>query len=208
MVKRFEILLLTFFVILILTKPGWAEEPIHQGLLRDGFALISIDGKVNGPEGDEWFFKLDSDVIDDKTVAKKGTSLQLLPSATLQRIIDDMKIRSTGDYCLWGRVTKYKGKNFIFPIYFLPLSKIEQPQSETSQAPQEPTPQEQKPLETTIIEKNKPEPNINEPNDILAIPQEIIEKLKTRRLELAKLQDTELIVQPGYGSEAFAETSR
>ncbi len=200
MVKRFGILLLTFFVTIILTEPGRAEELPRQGLLRDGFALSSIDGRINNPDGNEWFFELDSDVIDDKVAAKKGTSLQLLPSATLQRIIDDAKIRHADNYCLWGRVTKYKGKNFIFPIYFLPLSKIEPLKPET---PREPNTQEQKPLETMVSEKDNSEPNINEPNDILAIPQEVIEKIKARQakqLEPARLQDTEPIAQPGYGT--------
>lgn len=192
MFKRPAILLL-IFVILILTELSRAEELPRQGLLRDGFALSGVDGRINGRIGEGWFFELDSDVVDDKTVAKKGTNLQLLPSATLQRALNDMKIRHADNYCLWGRVTKYKGKNFIFPIYFLPLSKIEPSKPET---PQEPNTQEQKPLETMVSEKDDSEPNINEPNDALAIPQEVIEKLKTRRLELTKLQDTEPIAHP------------
>lgn len=193
MVKKLGLLLLTFFVIIILSEPGRAEKPPREGLLRDGFALSGVEGRINGRIGEGWFFELDSDVIDDKVIAKKGTSLQLLPSSTLQRALDDMKIRHADNYCLWGRVTKYKGENFIFPIYFLPLSKIEQPKSET---PQEPNTQEQKPLEKMASEKDDSEPNINEPNDILSIPQEVIEKLKTRRLELTKLQDTEPIAHP------------
>jgi hypothetical protein len=201
MVKRPTILFLTIFMIFIptclgqaetgKTEPERAEVPTRQGLLRDGFAFSGIDGKVSSPDGDEWFFELDLDVVDDRIVVKEGTSLQLLPSATLQRIIDDMKIRSADEYRLWGTVTKYEGKNFIFPIYFLPLSKIEKPQ-------------EQKPIETPDVNKensdfdklpsglghrvedSRAEPNINEPNDILAVPQEIIEKLKTRRIELTK----------------------
>jgi len=211
MAKRLAILFLMFFVIFILTclglaeprrtKKGNGEAPARQDLLRDGFALSGIDGKVSNTDGDEsrpstdeleeWFFELDSDVTDHRTVVKKGTSLQLLPSATLQRITDDMEIRSAANYCLWGRVTKYKGKNFIFPIYFLPLSKIEQPQTETPRTPEEPNQQERKQPETTNMEKDDWEPNINDPNDILAVPQEIIDKLKTRRLELAKWQDTD-----------------
>jgi len=235
MVKRPAILFLMIFIILIstclgLAEPGWAESghgqgPTRQGLLRDGFALSGIDGKVSstgfqpvntakpvpseveGMAVPQWFFELDLDVVDDRVVVRKGTSLQLLPSATLQRIINNMQIRPVGDYRLWGRITKYKGKNFIFPIYFLPLSKIKQPQSEIQQ---EPNTQEQKPPDTTVIEKDDSDfgelgragPNINDPNDILAVPQEVIEKLRARRLEPAKLPDdytgreTEPIVQP------------
>jgi hypothetical protein len=201
MVKRLGILLLTIFVILILTVTGRTEEMPREGLLRDGFAINGVDGRINGRIGEGWFFELDSDVIDDKIVAKKGTNIQILPSATLQRILDDMKIRHSDNYCIWGRATKYKGKNFIFPIYFLPLSKIEKPKPETPQAPPEPNAQEQEP-------PGIPEPNINEPNDILAIPQEIIEKIKTKRLELTKLQDTDAAILDQASVEKLNRTHR
>ncbi len=212
MAKRLAILFLTIFAILVPTEMGCAKELIRQGLLRDGFVLGGVDGSVSGSDGDGWFFKLDSDVNDQRALASKGTGLQLLPSVTLEKITADLRKRSSATYQLWGRVTKYKGKNFIFPIYFLPLSKIEQPQSEAPQEHQESKSQEQKPLETTVIEKDDSEPNINEPNDILAIPQEVMEKLKTRRLEPAKLPDddtgreTEPIVQPQPTAKKASQT--
>ena len=64
---------------------------------------------------------------------------------------------------LWARVTRYRGKNFLFPIYFLAVSKIERPQPQPSQ-------------------KQDMRSTINDPNDELAIPQELIKKLQTRKV--------------------------
>ncbi len=178
-------------------------------LLRDGFVLRGIDGRLTpavlpllprlrsktvgaapdgpapirgresgyGPQlnryGSRWFFELGSDVSDYRVRARAGTRLELLPSATLEKMAADVNERSVR---LWGRVTRYKGQNFIFPMYFLPLSKTAKPQSQTPKALQKPQQQE-----------DRRQPAINEPNDILEIPQEIIEKLKTRKADRLKV---------------------
>jgi hypothetical protein len=85
---------------------------------------------------------------------------------TLEKLAADMEKRPNTDYRLWARVTKYRNENFIFPIYFLPLSKPEQP----------------KPTEPNEPQPQQPELTINEPNDELAIPEEIIARLSTRKI--------------------------
>ena len=171
----------------------------RKTLLRDGFVLTGVDGKLTSTDSNDiwfqdsnegcrrWFFEFDSDISDDKAVVKAGTSLELLPSAALEKMTDDVEkhsavspVRSKSpkttavpsvqtsngvSYRLWGRVTKYKGKNFIFPIYFLPLSETKKPPPPTLQEPRE-----------------KTGPTLNDPNDALTIPKEILEKLKTRKI--------------------------
>ena len=58
---------------------------------------------------------------------KAGQSLELLKSATLEKMIEDAKTRLEADYRLWGKVTKFEGKNYIFAVYFLALRKIDRP---------------------------------------------------------------------------------
>ncbi len=189
MVKKSVILFLTIFINFIPTEPGRGEGLTRQDLLRDGFIFRGIEGKVSSLDGDEWFFESGSDVTEDSTVIEKGTKLQLLPSATLEKITADLQNRPSATYQLWGRATEYKGKNFIFPFYFLPLSKTKKPQPETQETPQEP--QEAKPIETPVAEKEESETIISEPNDVLDIPQEIIEKLKIETAEPARSSDTD-----------------
>ena len=140
--------------------PETAPEPL---LLRDGFSLAGVDGKLVSSDSNEvWFFEFSQDVNDYRAVAKAGTRLELLPSSTLEKMVADAKKRSTSTYRLWNaEVTRYKGRNFIFPRYFLPLREPEdgkkdlQGQSET-------------------VDPNTLEVAIDEPNDVLTVPPEII----------------------------------
>ncbi len=156
--KRLAISILVFFISHTVFSAGMAPK----SLLRDNFVLTGVDGKLtiaNSNEG--WFFEFDSDVSDDRGRTYAGASLELLPSTALEKMTDDANNRSDAGYRLWARVTKYKGRNFIFPIYFLPLSKTK---------------------ELSTSQQQETEPTINEPNDALAIPKEIIEKLKPRKI--------------------------
>ncbi len=77
-------------------------------LLRDGFILRGVDGKLSGPDSnDVWHFELASDVNDYRAVIKAGTKLELLPSSALEKMIADAKMRDEVKYRLWnGRITR------------------------------------------------------------------------------------------------------
>ena len=170
--KRLKIFILAFVICALSRTSGLGAEITHQILLRDGFVLRGVDGTLIGPDSnDVWFFELSSDVNDYKAVVKAGTRLELLPSSALERMTADVKMRSAAAYRLWnGRVTKYKGRNFIFPNYFLPLSKPKKPDSKLATRDQG---EERPATEKELV--------IDEPNDVLTLPKEIIEKLKTKR---------------------------
>lgn len=148
-------------------------------LLRDGFVLRGVDGKLSGPDAnDAWHFEIASDVNDYRAVIEAGTKLELLPSSALEKMIADSKMRSEVTYRLWnGRVTRYKGRNFIFTTFFLPLRPAKKP---------EPKQQEQiKPVETPPVQEREIEPIVRDANDVLAIPLDVLEKLRDRREEMA-----------------------
>lgn len=161
MSKNSAILILTIFI----SGAAFGAGMSGRNLLRDGFLLAGVDGKLT-KENNRWLFKFDSDVSDDRGVVKAGAAVELLPSAALEKMTLDAEEHFNGEYRLWGKVTKYKNKNFIFPIYFLPLSKISERQLAQPQGPQ----------------KQAARITINEPNDALAIPREIIAKLATRQI--------------------------
>jgi len=172
--KNLTISVFVFFISVLPTALGLGATNNRQIPLRDGFALTGIDGRLviqdsneNSRESsfDRWSFEFDSDVSDDRGLIKTGASLGILPSSVLEKMIADANKDSNASYRLWGRVTQYRGKNFIFPIYFLPLAKVKQPQLPTSQK----SPQQEN------------QPKINEPNDVLTIPKELIDKLPDRK---------------------------
>ena len=146
-----------------------AEAAGKSPPLRDGFGLTGVDGKLSSSEG-KWFFEFDSEISDDVGQIKAGEAIELLPSTALEKITADAEKRDEAYYRLWGNVTKYDGNNFIFPIYFLPVSADEVEQSKEAEDQNKPA------------EKPKVKIAINEPNDGLPMPEEIVSKLKSRRV--------------------------
>jgi hypothetical protein len=133
-------------------------------ILPDGFVLNSVDGNLTQQDdNDIWFFTFESLIIDGNNPAGVGEKLELLPSSVLEKMIVDANAGNATSYRLWAEVTKYKGKNYIFPTKFLPLSEVKElPTVATSQQSQlQPLQQE-----------------IEEPNDELGIPKEILEKIR------------------------------
>jgi len=193
-----------------------------EGLLRDGFALTGAEGKVSTHKGGDdgryirfeqdevWLFELGVDVNDFGSVMKGGTKLQLLPSTALEKIIADVKEHPDGAYRLWGRITKYRGVNYVFPEFFLSVVKLQPVEVEGPIEPNEAPPPaskaREKPAEPN--EPNKPEvqkePNepakqtepakptraeeielreaLTDPNGVLKLPQEVLEKLKDKKI--------------------------
>jgi len=163
MLKKLTIKIAVVLLAFFFTTDVDARRPV---ILRDGFALTGINGKLIGADNDNrWFFELNSEMTDGKGRLKAGTLVEVLPSAALEKMVEDAAGHNTSDYKLWGRITKYNDKNYIFPIYFLPLSKTKPPQPKA-----------------TKTKPQKEAPPINEPNDPLAVPDQIIARLETRRI--------------------------
>ena len=172
---------LVFFIGVVPAASGFDTGIIRETpLLRDGFVMNRVDGNLIDPDGnDVWFFELASDVNDYRTVIKAGTKLELLPSSALERMIADKKTRTTATYRLWNsRVTKYKGRNYIFPGFFMPLRKVEKPEPEISKESQL---KQQEPTRIKSVQEGEQQIALNEPNDVLAMPKEILEKLRAAR---------------------------
>lgn len=163
-------------VLLILLIPAGAfadEKPkrpvpgkVEKHLLRDGFVLMGVDGKLAADQ-DKWFFELDRSLNDGRTVVKAGTRIEMLPSAGLEKMVADIADNPGRSYRLYNAVvTLYQDKNYLFCDYFLPLAEADTKVGKIPAGPNEPA----------------TEVKINEPNDVVMIPQEIIDRLKTRRI--------------------------
>ncbi len=163
MAKRVTILLLAVFVNAV-SQTSLGANRANDKLLRDGFILRGIDGKVSGSDSNEgWSFEFDSDVSDDRGKVAAGTSLNLLPSRALEKMVADANSLVGQDCRIWGRVTRYKDRNYIFPVYFLHLDEAEK-------------------SEPSNLQKSEPEAKVKEPSDELEIPPEIMARLEARRI--------------------------
>jgi hypothetical protein len=170
--NKMPILFVLVFGVVATASESNVELISETPLLRDGFIMNGVDGSLISPDSnDVWFFKLASDVNDYGATVKVGTKLELLPSLALEQMIAHRNIHTTSMYRLWnGRVTKYKGRNYIFPNFFLPVSKEKKP-------PQE----KENPAEGATKPESERDLAIDDPNDVLSMPPEIIEKLKLER---------------------------
>jgi len=219
MSKILALLILVFLVSVVPAASGFGAETARQTLLRDGFVLRGVDGELTRQDdavpikresklsgcGSGWFFEFKTDVDDYRGRAYAGTRLELLPSSELEKMIADANERSAASYRLWGWVTKYKGRNFIFPNYFFPLGKISRPQPQT---PPEPLAKERKSTEMPSAKEAEQQPAVSEPNDVLAIPQEIIEKLKAGRIVRPENLDRRMEAEKGVGGSASAKKAQ
>lgn len=170
--KRLAVLILVFLIGTVHVDLCRAASKTKPKLLRDGFVLNGIDGELTTTGPDGWFFKFDVEVADDKARIEPGKSLRLLPSSTLEKMTAAAKADATIPYRLWGRITRYRNENLIFPVYFLPLSKAK-PAERLTQPPAAGGPAE---------------PSINEPGDAVIIPDEVLQMLRPRRVvALARL---------------------
>lgn len=167
MAGKEAILILTCFAVAAPIATASGTRITRGALLRDGFVLAGVEGTLtaedsNGFSGDcpdRWFFELASDVNGLQAQIKAGAKLEVMASARLEAMAADVNEHPTASYRVRGIVTKYRDRNFLFPRSFLRLEKASQMlQSEN--------------------ELQKEEPAVDEPNDVLAVPQEVKEKLK------------------------------
>ena len=90
-----------------------------KGLLRDGFIISGVDGKIEQEKTNgKWFFVFSSDVSDDKGRVGAGAKLELLPSAALEKIEANMEKHPSDSYRLWARVTRYEWQKLLIRYLF------------------------------------------------------------------------------------------
>jgi hypothetical protein len=158
--------LLFVLLLLLAAGPALSAQPAARKPLPETAVLDRVDGRLLRVDAnDVWLFELTMEVKTPDYQVPAGTHFMLLPSVTLGRLIADVNDRFAPRYRLSARVTRYKGKNFLFPTYYLPLSKFKDDKSpEDSDSNPQP------------VIRN---PRSGEPE--LAVPPEILEQLKKQR---------------------------
>ncbi len=140
----------------------FAQDAGRGQLLQDDYVISGVDGRLVDGEDGKWLFEFEYGISDGLAELRAGQSLELLSSATLEKMTEDAGTRLEASYRLWGKVTKFEGSNYIFPVYFLGLRKVDRPAVQPEKAG-----------------SAKKATSINAPNDVLSIPDEIIAQLQT-----------------------------
>ena len=156
-----------FAFCILVSSTCLGAQPGVRTPLPEGTVLNAVDGKlVHVDVNDVWLFELSEDVNNVGGRIAMGAKLEVLPSAMLELLIADVNDRQAPTYRLSAMVTLYGGRNYLFPTYYLPLSKLKGSEPAT---PQDQPPQT--PGEITASDKSAD----------LTIPPEVIEQLKNRR---------------------------
>jgi len=181
------VLILALFVAMISAESGYCSAAKDRFLLRDGFFLNRVDGKVITTDSNEsgrmYFFEFESEVRDGQGQVKAGARLELLPSSALERMIAGFGNDSAGQYRLWGYTTRYRGSNYVFVVSFLPLRE-----------------------KTGVVDSEDgggKSSEANDANDTVQIPADVLEKLRGRKIRRPTKQEKPASgeAEPGSKSE-------
>jgi hypothetical protein len=166
-------------ILLILNSICPAQNSKHKvPPVRDGFVIDGVDGKITTEEN-RWFFTIFEPMTDGKGVMGPQTAVEILPSSTLEKFASIFS-KEKNSYRIWGKLTRYGNKNFIYMSYYLPVTE----------------------------NANEPVPaaDSNDANEVKIIPDDVLLLLKPKRVislaELKKPLGTEadgvLIDRTGY----------
>ncbi len=141
--------------------PGYAAEKGNEKLLPDDYVFSGIDGRIVPMANDKWAFEFDSAANIGGVEIKQGHKIEMLGSATLEKMEIDAKDRKEAAFRIWAKTTKFEGKNYLFAVYYLSLRKIDAAKEQ----------------DVNAIVKS-PAQNINSPDDVVNIPADIVALLK------------------------------
>jgi hypothetical protein len=188
-----------FILAMTMAAGIWTSEAAAKTnsdkLLPDDYVFAGVDGNLVQKGVDKWAFRFESAANIGGVEIKAGQALEMLGSATLEKMIADTKERSDAQFRLWAKVTKFEGNNYLFAVYYLSLRKLDQPKEEAVKNEPNKTSQANAPRLSSGQA-------VNAPNDVVNIPANIVALLKksevlatteaqvTRAEELQLKQDT------------------
>jgi|GEM_PF-3415625 len=171
MVFRANRMVLCCMCVLLVASAVYAA---NQPLMPDGFMLAGVDGELRPAGSGEYAFAFDKDMATEKGSVIAGQQIQMLPSTTLGYMLRDLGDGQSMSIRLWGTITAYHGRNYVFPSYYLQIASSG-PSAPTEPAPSGEATAPSEPAATTEA------PSINDANDEIRIPEELMAELKATR---------------------------
>ncbi|HPC65654.1 MAG TPA: hypothetical protein PK525_13670, partial [Anaerohalosphaeraceae bacterium] len=132
------------FLLLVLNCLCIAEEsPFRKPLpIADGFMIDGADGSISTNNG-KWFFTPFESITDGKGVLTSAA--EILPSSMLEKLTNVFEPK-TASFRIWGKLTTYHGKNYVYLSYFLQVKKFAKPKDKHA-----PAAEKRDPNETSVI---------------------------------------------------------
>jgi hypothetical protein len=130
------------------------DEPV---LLSEGVLLTAAQGNlVKHVSERTWSFRVKDEFSVGQIKLKAGARFALLSSAVFEAMLADQEEHANATYLLWGRVTRYKGRNYLFPLSFMLLNEAAPPPAKSDDAPATEN-KDQVPVETALEDELIPE---------------------------------------------------
>lgn len=155
-----------FILCAALAAPLQAETLMPEGFVVNGIDGVAVKGETSG---DDWSFVPSVELTYMKTVLAKGTPLPILLSSGQGQIQSIAQNKTEIPVRIWGILTQYHKKNYLFPIQVLPL---------TVSVPKPVVPEPESSAQSV-----KADPNADE-----VMPAELLKILRSQqRIDLARL---------------------
>ena len=197
MKKIFIIILILSVSMIVIAQQVDPNKPIRQGFpfsAKQGMLFYDVSDDI-------CFFAFDEDFDGLTASIPAGKKIEVLGCATLEKMTTALIDHNAADFKIWGTFSTYKDKNYIYPVYFIPLTKIEDI------------------IDEPIEDVNDP----NDPNQISQaediddpdiIPEDIMERLKPKRIitteqitqTLDARKDAVLVNRTGYITKASKDS--
>lgn len=123
-------------VLCICTTHADAAHQAQSCPLSDGVLLRSAQGNlVKHVKESNWSFLMKQDSVVGQVRLKAGMRFPLLHNAMFEAMLADRQEHPHATYWLWARVTRYKDRNYLFPLNFVPLQQADDPADDQSNEP-------------------------------------------------------------------------
>lgn len=166
---RYVIILLSALTVTELT----AAAPQRIGPVEEGYLVGGIEGRVvQDPDTMQWEFFPGVQISDGKGLLPADKGIAFLPCSTLEQISRAAGDARSMDMRLWAMVTEFRGRNFLFGLYFLPMKTQD---DSAAPKPAEPAPAEPQDKESVLPDEilqmmqRTPIPDLKRLDDITVV---------------------------------------
>jgi hypothetical protein len=194
-----------------------AKQKDKSALLSEGVLLTAAQGNlVKHVSERTWSFRVKGAFSVGQIRLKAGTRFAMLPSAVFEAMLADQEEHANATYLLWARVTRYEGRNYLFPLSFMLLNEAEPPPTKSNaadatenedQAPVETMPEDE--LIPESITKLRQGPSIVRPRTEKTHAKVVPNKIALDRTGYLKQQDQAWVfVHAGLGQNRQTQQVR
>jgi len=129
--------------------------PQRGQLVAEGHLVAGHEGRViYDPNERQWAFVPNEPITDGKGTLPAEEKTALLSCSVLEQMIRLAGEQKAMDVRLWAMTTEYRGRNYLFSLYFLPMRETapEPSKPDPSQSGQAEEPQKESILPSEILE--------------------------------------------------------